>query len=874
MPSLQPFPNYMQIPSRVPRKVWHALRVLSVAFTLGVGTLLIVNPKQGLTLFWGLLVPSLPLVFFIVPGLWRNLCPLSAMNQIPRLFGFTRGLTLSGWMREYAYVFGISVLFLAVPARHLLFNNNGPAAAAVVFGALALAFAGGFVFKGKSGWCSSFCPLLPVQRLYGQTPYVVVPNSHCQPCVGCAKNCYDFNPLAAYLADQYDDDAQYRGYRRFFAGAFPGLIVAYFTTQPGQEDWLQLYGRFALTMAISIGSFTLFDTFLKTPRSRLTAVYAVAALNLFYWWVMPRLVATAAGFADLTPSPLLAPALQGALGLVSLHWIYRSFRHDRIFLNAALAPQQVGLSASAKRVLAKQDAEAGPEVAFEPGGVRVIVTRGRTLLEVAEANSVPIEPGCRMGMCGGDPVHITEHMENLSPVSDEERATLARLGLGENARLACCARVQGNVCVSLKPAPAGDQPAAAPPAALPVDKSIRSVVIIGNGIAGITAADHVRRNHPDCEIHVLARESHHLYNRMAITRLIYGRSAMDGLYLQPDKWYDERRITVWLNTRADKLDVAARRVTLGTGETLDYDRLIITAGSRSLVPPIKNFGLPGSFVLRTAEDAMEVRAYVQQHRCRTAIVGGGGLLGLEAAYALHKLGLKVAVLERSDRLLRRQLDARAAELLTGYLVGMGLQIVAESEADAVSGTERVESVLLKDGRPIRVDIFVSAAGIDPCLELARAAGISTGKGISVDANMRTSVPGIYAAGDVAEFQGNVYGLWPAAVAQAEIAAVNALGGERSYSGTVPSTILKVVGVDVASVGRFEAGKDGDETFVHEDLSNHRYRKLICNGGRAVGGILVGHPQENAGLAAMVKEHRDVSAQLEALKNGDWSLLGN
>ncbi|MBL8474280.1 MAG: FAD-dependent oxidoreductase [Rhodocyclaceae bacterium] len=872
MQKSQPFPNFMQMPTRVPRKVWHALRALSVTFTLGVGALLIVNPKQGLTLFWGVLVPSLPLVFFIVPGLWRNLCPLSTMNQIPRLFGFTRGLTLTGWMREYAYVIGITVLFLAVPARHLIFNSNGPAAAGVVFGALALAFVGGFVFKGKSGWCSSFCPLLPVQRLYGQTPFVVVPNSHCQPCVGCAKNCYDFNPLAAYLADQYDDDVHYRGYRRFFAGAFPGLIVAYFTTQPGQEDWLHLYGRFAVSMAVSIGSFTLFDTFLKTPRSRLTAIYAIVALNLFYWWIMPRLVMTVGALAGLTPSELVAPALQGALVIVSLHWLYRSFRHDRIFLKAALAPQQVGLSASAKRVIAGQDAGGGPEVSFEPGGVRVIVARGRTLLEIAEANSVPIEPGCRMGMCGADPVHVTENMENLSPMSDEERATLSRLGLGDNARLACCARVQGNVCVSLKAAPASDKPAVAPQPALAVDKSIRSVVIIGNGIAGITAADHLRRNHPDCEIHVLAREAHHLYNRMAITRLIYGRSAMEGLYLQPDKWYEERRITVWLNTRAESIDVAARRITLGTRETLDYDRLIITAGSRSLVPPIQNFGLPGSFVLRTAEDAMEVRAYAQQHRCRTAMVGGGGLLGLEAAYALHKLGLQVAVLERSERLLRRQLDARAAELLTGYLVGMGLQIVAEAEADAVEGDGRVQSVMLKDGRRIRVDLFVSAAGIDPCVEVARAAGITTGKGITVDEQMRTNVPGIYAAGDVAEYKGNLYGLWPAAVTQAEIAAVNALGGERTYSGTVASTILKVVGVDVASVGRFESGKEGDETFVHEDLDNHRYRKLICNGGRAVGGILVGHPQENAALAAMVKENRDLAGQVEALRANDWSLL--
>src|SRR5262249_53675775 len=131
-------------------------------------------------------------------------------------------------VKDYAYVIGILLFYALVPARKLLFNTSGPASAVLVLGAVGLAFVGGLVFKGRSGWCSTFCPLLPVQRLYGQTPFLPVRNSHCEPCVGCTKNCYDFNPEVAYLADLYDDDRHYTAYRKAFVGAFPGFIVGFY----------------------------------------------------------------------------------------------------------------------------------------------------------------------------------------------------------------------------------------------------------------------------------------------------------------------------------------------------------------------------------------------------------------------------------------------------------------------------------------------------------------------------------------------------------------------------------------------------------------------------------------------------------------------
>jgi NAD(P)H-nitrite reductase large subunit len=474
-----------------------------------------------------------------------------------------------------------------------------------------------------------------------------------------------------------------------------------------------------------------------------------------------------------------------------------------------------------------------------------------------------------MGICGADPVAIKEGMDCTSAISDDERATLERLGLAPNTRMACCVRVTGPVKVALTP-----DRAAVPSVSrvsFDFDRGVKRVVVVGNGIAGVTAADHLRRRHPECEIDLVADEPHHLYNRMGISRLVYGRSAMQGLYLNPDGWYDERQITTWLNTRALWIDRANGSVALGTGEKLAYDRLILANGSSSFVPPIEGFGIAGTSVLRSAADAMDLRAFAQRVGSRRAVVAGGGLLGLEAAYALLKLGLKTVVLERSSALLRRQLDARAGELLREYLERLGLEILVNAEVDTVDGTSRLRAVNLRDGRRLDAQILLAAAGIQPNIDLARDAQLTVGRGVLVDDRMRTSDPAVYAAGDVAEYDGQVPGLWPTAVAQAEVAAENVAGGEKTYTPPVPVTILKVVGIELASLGRFEAAPH-EESIVFEDPAAGRYRKLVIADGKIVGAILLGHGNDVAAVRTAITRSFEVTGRLDALRAGRWDVL--
>lgn len=873
MNSLPVFPNYMQLRerSRVPLRVWQVIRVGSVLAALALVVLLFGRPLLGLKLFWGVLVPVLPAMFLVAPGIWRNICPLAAANQTPRLFNFTRALTLPAWMQEYSYVIGFAAFFVLASSRKWLFNQSGPATALLILGLLAAAFLGGIFFKGKSGWCSSICPLLPVQRLYNQTPFVLIGNAHCTPCVGCTKNCYDFNPGVANLADMYDDDRYYSGYRQFFIGAFPGFILAFFLLpNPPEISIPTLYLSFSTYMATSLGSFLALRTFMKVTDTKLITLYGAAAINLFYWFIIPAWLNSVAG----STSPVIVWLLRLLLLGVTLAWIIQTYRKESLFVAQLMPHQATRVSDAAAKALRQAVSQEGRhEITYMPDELRLVVETGRTLLETAEQGDVRIEPGCRMGVCGADPIVILNGLENLSPQRDDERSTLDRLGLADgNVRLACVARVNGPVSFSLDLALARQVKAELKEKTF--DETLKQVIIVGNGIAGVTAADHIRRRHPNCEIHLIGKESHPLYNRMAITRLIYGRSAMSGLYLQPDQWYEEKKITPWLNTMVSQVDRERQQVKLATGELLPYDRLILAMGSRSFVPPITGFGLLGSYVLREAEDAIQIRAFVQKYQCQQAVVAGGGLLGLEAAYALYKLGLKVTVLERGPWLLRRQLDERGADFLRQYLEGLGLNIIFEVECAAAHGANRLEQVQLSDGRVLPTDLLLVCVGITPNIELAKNLGLTSRRGIVVDDQMRTDDPHIFAVGDVCEHQGQVMGLWPVAVEQAKVAAVNAVGGIEAYNGIVPVTHLKVVGVELTSVGQIEANAPDDVIIRQEDVELQRYRKLVIVGGKIVGAILLGYPLDAPVVTELIKQAVDVTPHLASLQTGGWDVLSN
>jgi nitrite reductase (NADH) large subunit len=863
----QLFPAYTDLKSRVPSFVWHAARIISVTAYVALVVTMFVRPAVGLFAFFHILVPLLPVIFLVAPGLWRNICPLAASNQVPRMFGFSRDRNVPDWFRRRGYLIAVTLFFGIAGARVAGLDRSGAATGIVLAGVVTAAFVGGVVFKGKSGWCSSICPLFPLQRAYGQTPFVTVPNSHCQSCVGCSKNCYDFKPRAAYQADLDDEDPGWTAPRKLFVAALPGFVLGFFVlASQTSTPAAQKYALLALFMLVAVGLFFLLDATTSLSVSMLTVIYAALALNIFYWFSGPLLV-RAITFGQ---TPWLHWAPSGTVAALTIVWVARTRVSELQFAWTTGARSQPVLL-NMPKVRPTEPAEPVAQVCFEDNGTTVTAETGMSLLDIAEKAGISIEAGCRMGVCGADPIAVIDGIPCVTPPEQDELNTLQRLGLGKSTRMACCARIRsGMVTVSLAPEPGSGS--AGP--TKPYDRSIVSVVVIGNGIAGVTAADFIRRGHPDCEIHLVGQEPHALYNRMGISRLVYGRSAMQRLYLLPDHWYDDHGVTAWLNTVARRIDLRSRRVFLGTGEALPYDRLILAMGASAGTPPIRGLDRPGSFVLRQASDAVRIRAYAQERRCRRAVVAGGGLLGLEAAWSLHLLGLKVTVLERRQEMLSRQIDPRCSELVADHFANAGIEILRKAEAAEVVGAPYVTGTDLRDGRTLPCDVFLSAVGIRPNVNLARQAGVPVNRGVLVDRRMRTRVPGIYAAGDVAEHAGNVYGLWPVATEQAQAAAVNALGGDMLVATEMPATLLKGVDLELFSIGQVIANND-DEVVVCEPAGGRSYRRLIVSGGRVVGATVLGHhPRDLAAAQKAVRDGFTVDAYtMASLRRGDWSVLG-
>jgi nitrite reductase (NADH) large subunit len=299
---------------------------------------------------------------------------------------------------------------------------------------------------------------------------------------------------------------------------------------------------------------------------------------------------------------------------------------------------------------------------------------------------------------------------------------------------------------------------------------------------------------------------------------------------------------------------------------------VIATGARPLVPPIGGVGAAGCFVLRTIDDAVQIQQHIRRTRGRTAVIVGGGLLGLEAAYYLAQLEVRVLVLDRGPWPLSRQLDEQAGALLWEMLEDLGIEVLPRREAQSVLADGRVTGVELIEGGSIDADLCLIATGIVPNSELAEAAGLDVDGGINVDDGMHTSDPHIFAVGDVVDHNGRRYGLWPACVEQAQVAATNMVGGEAAYRVTSQPARLKVPGIDLLSIGVVDAPPGEARTVVVSAYGTRRYRKLILEEGRLTGAIILGSPDLFDDVTTAVESRVDLGSELNALEQGKWHAL--
>lgn len=382
-------------------------------------------------------------------------------------------------------------------------------------------------------------------------------------------------------------------------------------------------------------------------------------------------------------------------------------------------------------------------------------------------------------------------------------------------------------------------------------------LIIGAGIAGVSAADAIHQADPYGKVVLLSDETELPYFRMNLTRYLAGELDSSKLDLHSRAWYLENHIELHLNTKVVDIDARSQQVFSADGRSYAYDALIMTTGASPFVPPFPGVDLAGVQTLRTLRDANAILAVCA--RPVDVVCIGGGLLGLEVAGAISRRGAQVSVVESLPWLLPRQLDQAASRILQQKIESMGIKVHTGAKTKALLGGDHVESVQLEDGSVLPADLVIISAGVSANLELARKAGLAINRGILVDDMMRTSDPLIFAAGDDTEHQGRMYGLWIPAKSQGSIAGFSAAGKPAKFAGDPPSARLKVLGIDLFSIGQISPTENGELLLVDESGGN--YASFLFRKGVLIGSILLGDASLAAKVKSAVEAQEDFSAQL-------------
>jgi nitrite reductase (NADH) large subunit len=395
-----------------------------------------------------------------------------------------------------------------------------------------------------------------------------------------------------------------------------------------------------------------------------------------------------------------------------------------------------------------------------------------------------------------------------------------------------------------------------------------NIVIVGNGVAGVTAARIIKEKNPETRVSIYTDESYHYYPRPRLYEVLSGEAKPREVYMFSEEWYEKKGIMVQLNEKALSIDIDRKELLLEGGSRIKYYKLLLANGGHSFVPPIKGVEKTGVFTLRTIKDALNIKEFTK--KTKKVIIIGGGLLGLEFASSLKKLGQQVRVVELFPRLLPKQLDPDGATILKNRIASRGIDIVLGAKTVEILGKETVSGILLDRGETISGDLVLISAGMRSNTELALEAGIKVNRGIVVDRNLRTSADDVYAVGDAAEFEGRVYGIIPAALEQASIAAANMLGAEDNiYAGTVPSNTLKVVDVELTSIGLVNPEESRYEEIKKTDKKKGVYKKLVLDKGKIVGAILLGDKKGFTSIKKLIAQETDITKYKDSILKDDF-----
>lgn len=379
-------------------------------------------------------------------------------------------------------------------------------------------------------------------------------------------------------------------------------------------------------------------------------------------------------------------------------------------------------------------------------------------------------------------------------------------------------------------------------------------IILGNGAAGHYAAEAIRKRDRTGTITMISNEPYRTYNRPMLTKSIMAGLNEEQIAVEDASWYEENHIYQILGHEVVKIDPEAKEVHLDDGSKYHYTKLIYALGSECFIPPIKGADKDGVIAIRRLSDTKKVAEKLKE--TKHAVVIGGGVLGLEAAWELKKSRCEVTVLELAPVLMGRQLDKTAGKMLKKISEGQGIQIHTGVQIEAIEGGEKAEGVRLADGTVIPAELVIVSCGVRANTALAKEAGIETDRAVIVNEKMETNIPDIYACGDCAQYEGINYAIWPQAVEEGKTAGAQAAGDDNTYS-TVPAA-LSFHGMNTALFAAGDNGQNPDliyKTVEYKDEGKKQYQKYYFLNNRLCGVILIGDTSRMAEMTEALKHHR-------------------
>jgi nitrite reductase (NADH) large subunit len=393
------------------------------------------------------------------------------------------------------------------------------------------------------------------------------------------------------------------------------------------------------------------------------------------------------------------------------------------------------------------------------------------------------------------------------------------------------------------------------------------LVVVGNGMAGVICSKFLRDVGLQADIDIFAEEEHHYYPRPNLIEFLAGRLPHERLFAFQEDWYREKNINVHLACPVRNIHLDSCRLGFDEGKEETFDILLLANGSRPFIPPIKGSEKKRVFTLRTLEDCLQIIDCIKDYPKVTVL--GGGLLGLEIARAVKIRRGDVQVVEFFPRLLPRQLDDEGASLLKSQIEDMGISVHLGMACQEILGSGEVTGLRFKDGQEFETETVIVAAGVRPETQLAAQAGLKTERGIVVDHHLQTSDSRVFALGDNIEHAGKTYGIIPATFEQAKVAAAVISGEQVDYTGTIPSNSLKVVGLDVTSIGLVNPEQKECREFRKMDEAAGVYKKIVFFEDTLVGVILMGTKNGVAEFNRMIKDKTEIGQEHERLLEDDF-----